>query len=70
MILHLDREGNDCIWKLQCHWIQILHSEICSVYSLCINNGFDHTGVGFFFSMITYVGARTDTAPKDTHASP
>ena len=19
MILHLDREGNDCIWKLRCH---------------------------------------------------
>ena len=30
MILHSDQEGNDCIWKLQCHCIQILHSEIYS----------------------------------------
>ena len=31
MILHSDREGNDCIRKLQCHCIQILHSDIYSV---------------------------------------
>ena len=34
MILHSDREGNDCIWKLQCHCIQILHSDIYSVWSM------------------------------------
>ena len=34
MILHSDREGNDCIWKLQCHCIQILHSDIYSVWSI------------------------------------
>ena len=33
MILHSDREGNDCIWKLRCHCIQILHSKIYSVKS-------------------------------------
>ena len=32
MILHSDREGNDCIWKLRCHCIQIMHSDIYSVY--------------------------------------
>ena len=31
MILHWDREGNDCIWKLRCHCIQILHLDIYSV---------------------------------------
>ena len=31
MILHSDREGNDCIQKLRCHCIQILHSDINSV---------------------------------------
>ena len=31
MILHWDREGNDCIWKLQCHCIQIFYSDIYSV---------------------------------------
>ena len=31
MILHSDQEGNDCIWKLRCHCIQILHSYIYSV---------------------------------------
>ena len=30
MILHSGREGNDCTWKLRCHWIQILHSDIYS----------------------------------------
>ena len=30
MISHWDQEGNDCIWRLQCHCIQILHSEIYS----------------------------------------
>ena len=32
MILHSDREGNDCIWKLRCHCIQIMHSDNYSVY--------------------------------------
>ena len=32
MILHSDREGNDCIRKLRCHCIQILHSDIYSVW--------------------------------------
>ena len=32
MILRSKRKGNDCIWKLLCHCIQILHSEI---YSVC-----------------------------------
>ena len=31
MILHSDREGNDCIRKLRCHCIQIMHSDIYSV---------------------------------------
>ena len=31
--LHWDREGNDCIRKLQCHCIQIMHSDIYSVFS-------------------------------------
>ena len=31
MILHSDREGNDCIRKLRCHCIQIMHSNIYSV---------------------------------------
>ena len=31
MILHLDREGDDCIRKLRCHCIQIMHSDIYSV---------------------------------------
>ena len=31
MFLHSDQEGYDCIWKLWCHCIQILHSEIYSV---------------------------------------
>ena len=31
MILHSDREGNDCIQKLRCHCIQIMHSDIYSV---------------------------------------
>jgi hypothetical protein len=31
MILHSKRKGNDCIWKLRCHCIQILHSDIYSV---------------------------------------
>ena len=31
MILHSDRKGNDCIRKLRCHCIQILHSDIYSV---------------------------------------
>ena len=30
MILHSDWEGNDCIRKLRCHCIQILHSDIYS----------------------------------------
>ena len=30
MILHSDREGNDCIRKLRCHCIQIMHSDINS----------------------------------------
>ena len=30
MILHSDREGNDCIRKLRCHCIQIMHSDIYS----------------------------------------
>ena len=30
MFLHSDQEGYDCIWKLWCHCIQILHSEIYS----------------------------------------
>ena len=30
MILHSDRKDNDCIWKLRCHCIQILHSDIYS----------------------------------------
>ena len=39
MILHLDQEGNDCIRKLWCHCIQILHSDIYSVQSnLAIRN--------------------------------
>ena len=33
MILHLNQEDNDCIWKLQCLCIQILHSKIYSVVS-------------------------------------
>ena len=32
MILHSDREGNDCIQKLWYHCIQILHLDIYSVY--------------------------------------
>ena len=32
MILHSDRKGNDCIRKLRCHCIQILHSDIYSVH--------------------------------------
>ena len=32
MILHSDQEGNDCIRKLRCHCIQILHSDIYSVF--------------------------------------
>jgi hypothetical protein len=28
---HSDQEGNDCKWKLWCHCIQILHSDIYSV---------------------------------------
>ena len=32
MILHSEREGNDCIRKLRCHCIQILHSDINSVF--------------------------------------
>ena len=31
MILHSNREGNDCIRKLRCHCIQIMHSDIYSV---------------------------------------
>ena len=31
MFLHSDRKGNDCIRKLRCHCIQILHSDIYSV---------------------------------------
>ena len=31
MILHFEQKGNDCIWKLQCYCIQILHSDIYSV---------------------------------------
>ena len=31
MILYSDQEGNDCIRKLRCHCIQILHSDIYSV---------------------------------------
>ena len=31
MILHSDQEGNDCIQKLRCHCIQIMHSDIYSV---------------------------------------
>ena len=40
MILHSNWEGNDCIQKLRCHCIQILHSDICSVYWVfrCIFN--------------------------------
>ena len=30
MISHSDREGNDCIRKLRCHCIQIMHSDIYS----------------------------------------
>ena len=32
MILHSYRKGNDCIRKLRCHCIQILHSDIYSVH--------------------------------------
>ena len=32
----LNQEGNDCIWKLQCHCIQILHSDIYSVGKLSL----------------------------------
>ena len=32
MILHSDQEGNDCIWKLRCHCIQILHPDIYSFF--------------------------------------
>ena len=39
MILHSDREGNDCIWKLQCHCIQILRSDIYSVLKLYFSKG-------------------------------
>ena len=31
MFLYSKHKGNDCIWKLQCHCIQILHLEIYSV---------------------------------------
>ena len=47
MILHSDREGNDCIRKLRCHCIQILHSDIYSVKSSGFHQVFDpivHTG--------------------------
>ena len=30
MILHSDQKGNDYIQELQCHCIQILHSDIYS----------------------------------------
>ena len=47
MILHSDQEGNDCIWKLRCHCIQILHSDIYSVYS---------TWYGFtMYNLVTYL---------------
>ena len=32
MILRSDGKGNGCIWKLQCHCIQILYSDIYIVY--------------------------------------
>ena len=32
MISHSDREGNDCIRKLRCHCIQIMHSDIYSAW--------------------------------------
>ena len=32
MFLHSDRKDNDCIQKLQCHCIQILHSDIYSAW--------------------------------------
>ena len=31
MILHSEWEGNDFIWKLRCHCIQIMYSDIYSV---------------------------------------
>ena len=34
MILHSDWDGNDCIQKLRCHCIQIMHSDIYSVLLL------------------------------------
>ena len=43
MILHSDQEGNDCIRKLRCHCIQILHSDIYSVSNQKILNGIEHT---------------------------
>ena len=33
MIFHSDQKGDDCIRKLQCHCIKILHSDIYSVLS-------------------------------------
>ena len=39
MILHSDREGNDCIRKLRCHCIQIMHSDIYSVCKIRILKG-------------------------------
>ena len=51
MILHSDQEGNDCMWKLQCHCIQILHSNFYSVHNIkyCIMNRqiHQHAGKGF-----------------------
>ena len=35
MILHSDQEGNECLRKLRCHCIQIMHSDI---YSVLIDN--------------------------------
>ena len=45
-------EGNDCIWKLRCHCIQILHSDIYRVYIkvVILKNDWVNTKTDYFFT--------------------
>ena len=51
IFLNSDQEGNDCIWKLLCHCIQILHSDIYSV-CICISDITQKKTAGGSFSFL------------------
>ena len=66
MILHSDREGNDCIRKLRCHCIQILHLDIYSAgYTpYTVSNSRNPTTVFVLFTVNFTPSSKTQAKPK------